>query len=97
MALKQIVIAGNKHDLEKERKVSKLEISQFCESMQCDFVEVSVLEDKGIDQLLEKVMDKCLQLVPKNSEGGTCQGKIAEGNLPPSLADVKPLMLTAEV
>ena len=33
MALKQIVIAGNKHDKEEERLVSRLEIKQFCESM----------------------------------------------------------------
>lgn len=61
-AAKQIVIAGNKHDLEEVRKVSRLEIKQFCESLNCDYVEVSVLEDKGIDTLLDKVMDKCMEL-----------------------------------
>ena len=60
--MKQIIIAGNKHDLEEERKVSKMEINQFCESMGCDYVEVSVLEDKGIDILLEKVIDKAIQV-----------------------------------
>ena len=90
MALKQIVIAGNKHDLESKRKVSVLEIKQFCESMQCDYVEVSVLEDKGIDKLLDLVMKKCMQL--NKLQGGT--GGKGTSNLPKSLANVKPLMLS---
>ena len=54
------MIAGNKHDLEQERKVSRMEITQFCESLGCDYVEVSVLEDRGIDGLLDKVIQKCM-------------------------------------
>lgn len=61
MANKQIIIAGNKHDLEQNRRVSKMEIDQFCTSMGCDYVEISVLEDVGIDALLEKIIVKCLQ------------------------------------
>ncbi len=37
-----------------------MEIDQFCESMGCDYVEVSVLEDWGIDQLMNKVIKKCM-------------------------------------
>lgn len=60
MALKQIIIAGNKHDREDDRRVSRLEIKQFCESMECDYIEVSVLEDKGIDELLQMVIKKSM-------------------------------------
>ena len=37
-----------------------MEIAQFCESLGCDYVEVSVLEDRGIDGLLDKVIQKCM-------------------------------------
>jgi hypothetical protein len=30
--------------------------------MQCDYVEVSVLENKGIETLIDKVIEKCLML-----------------------------------
>ena len=58
--LKNIIIAANKIDLEENRAVSKLEISKFCESMQCDYMEVSVLNDTGIKELFDQVIDKCL-------------------------------------
>ena len=54
--LKNVVIIGNKHDLEEKRAISRLEIKQFCESLECDYVEVSVLENRGIDQLMTKVI-----------------------------------------
>ena len=37
-----------------------MEIDQFCESMGCDYVEVSVLEDWGIEELMKKVIQKCM-------------------------------------
>ena len=59
--LKNIIIVANKIDLEEKRQVSKLEISKFCESMNCDYCEVSVLKSTGINELFEKVIDKCLE------------------------------------
>ena len=41
--VKNIVIAGNKHDLETERRISRQEIADFCKSMNCEYVEISVL------------------------------------------------------
>ena len=29
--------------------------------MQCDYIEISVRENKGIDKLLEKVVQRCLE------------------------------------
>ena len=54
--VKNIVIAGNKHDLEEKRQISRQEIEAFCKSMQCEYVEVSVLQNKGIDELMTKVI-----------------------------------------
>lgn len=54
--MKNIIIAGNKHDLEDERAVSRMEIEEFCRSMNCDYVEISVLQNKGIDELMAKVI-----------------------------------------
>ena len=39
-----------------------MEINQFCETMQCDYVEASVLEDNGIEVLMEKVILKSMEL-----------------------------------
>jgi len=47
--MKNIVIAGNKHDLEDIREVSRMEIDEFCRTMGCDYVEISVLENENID------------------------------------------------
>ena len=60
--IKNIIIAANKIDLEEKRQVSKLEIAKFCESMNCYFAEVSVLENKGIEELFDMVVDKCMLL-----------------------------------
>jgi GTPase SAR1 family protein len=59
---KNIVIAGNKHDLEEDRAISRLEIQNFCNNYNCDYIEISVLEDKGVDTLLLKVIEKCMEL-----------------------------------
>ena len=60
--VKNIIIVGNKYDLEQERKVSELEIRQFCESMNCLYVRCSVLSDSGIEQLIDTVIEKCMEL-----------------------------------
>eukprot|EP00347_Sterkiella_histriomuscorum_P021682 403333129 len=60
--IKNIVIIGNKHDLEQQRAISRLEIGQFCDSMECEFIEVSVLDDLGVEKLIERVIEKCLEL-----------------------------------
>jgi GTPase SAR1 family protein len=62
LPLKNIIIVGNKHDLEDQRKISRLEISKFCESMECDYVEISVLENQGIEDLMTRVVEKCMDL-----------------------------------
>lgn len=51
------MIAGNKHDMEDQRDISRQEIQSFCESLDCDYVEISVRENKGIDELLAKVVE----------------------------------------
>ena len=53
---------GNKHDLEKQRQVSQLEIDQFCETMKCEYIPCSVLEDCGFPELIERTIAKSLEL-----------------------------------
>ena len=48
--------------MESERKVSELEIRQFCESMDCLYVRCSVAADTGIDTLINTIIDSCLNL-----------------------------------
>ena len=54
--------------------------------MSCDYVEVSVLEDWGIDKLVDNVIEKCMQLHEMNES--------VSSNVPASIANVKPIMLT---
>lgn len=42
--------------------VSKLEVQQFCESMNCCYAEVSVYGNLGIDELVHLVIEKCIIL-----------------------------------
>ena len=58
--MKNIIIVGNKYDLEAQRKVSELEIRQFCESMSCIYVKCSVKSEEGIDELLYTVIEKSM-------------------------------------
>ena len=53
---------GNKYDLEAERRVSELEIRQFCESMDCLYVRCSVLNDTGVEELINTIITKCIDL-----------------------------------
>lgn len=75
--MKNIIIVGNKYDLESERKVSELEIRQFCESMSCLYVRCSVLSDAGIEELINTVIVKSMAL--ENQISGSLGGD-SEGN-----------------
>lgn len=59
---KNIVIVGNKHDLAENRKVSELEIQQFAESMGCLYVACSVYSDFGIQELIDTIIQKSIEL-----------------------------------
>ncbi len=96
LPVKHIVIIGNKHDLEHKRAISRMEIKQFCDSLECDYVEVSVLENRGIDELMTMVIQKCLDVnllmeqqdshynyVHKNS--------VMLGGMKPSIANIEPI------
>ena len=63
--VKNIIIVGNKYDLEEERQVSELEIRQFCESMDCFYVRCSVKSDDGIESLIETIIKQCIELEDK--------------------------------
>ena len=55
--------------MEAERKVSELEIRQFCESMSCLYVKCSVKSEEGIEELIDTVIVKSMQL--ENQISGT--------------------------
>ena len=60
--MKNIIIVGNKYDLEEERMVSELEIRQFCESMDCLYIRCSVKNESGIEELINTVITRCMNL-----------------------------------
>jgi hypothetical protein len=45
--------------------VSRLEIKQFCESMRCAYAEVSVVKNTGIDELVDLIILKSIDLEEK--------------------------------
>ena len=63
--VKNIIIVGNKYDLEAKRQVSELEIRQFCESMDCHYVRCSIKNDEGVESLIETIIDKSMELESK--------------------------------
>ena len=67
-----------------------MEIKQFCDSLDCDYVEVSVLEDKGIDTLIEMVIGKCMELQKLNDQSDM------KSSIPASIANIQPLILTKQ-
>ena len=57
--MKNILIVGNKHDL--ERAVTKNEIDLWCRDFEMEFIETSVFADKGIDVLINRTIERCLE------------------------------------
>ena len=60
--MKNIIIVGNKHDLEAKRRVSEMEITQFCDSMGCTYIRTSVLANTGIEDLISTTIEKSIEL-----------------------------------
>ena len=56
--MKNILIVGNKHDL--ERAVTKNEIDLWCRDFEMEFIETSVFADSGIDTLIKRTIERCL-------------------------------------
>ena len=56
--MKNILIVGNKHDL--ERAVTKNEIDLWCRDFEMEFIETSVFADSGIDHLIKRAIERCL-------------------------------------
>ena len=69
--VKNIVIVGNKYDLEDQRRVSEMEIKQFCDSMECAYVPCSVKDNTGLDALVTTIIEKSIEL--ENSVVGSTQ------------------------
>ena len=42
--------------------VSELEIRQFCESMDCLYIRCSVKNESGIEELINTVITRCMNL-----------------------------------
>lgn len=86
--------------------VSKLEVEQFCESMKCEYAEVSVFGNLGIDELVHLVIAKCILLEKtlidislneiKNTKKSTLNGEERRFSMTTnasSAPDVQPLKL----
>ena len=77
--VKNIIIVGNKYDLEAQRQVSELEIRQFCESMNCLYVRCSVANDDGVEELISTIISKCIELEDKMGASGSTGSKASGG------------------
>uniref|UniRef100_A0A7S3HZ72 Uncharacterized protein n=1 Tax=Favella ehrenbergii TaxID=182087 RepID=A0A7S3HZ72_9SPIT len=79
--MKNIIIVGNKYDMEAKRQVSELEIRQFCESMDCLYVRCSVLSDEGVEALITTIISKCIELEDKVVGAGVTAGAKSQSNI----------------
>lgn len=55
-----LILVGNKIDLERERRVSKEEGEKFATSLDVPFFEVSAKDNKNIDELFEFLIQRFL-------------------------------------
>ena len=101
--VKNIVIVGNKYDLEAERKVSEMEIDQFCTSMQCCYVRCSVKSEQGIQELVTTIIERSLDLEAKLAQGGNGNGGTTDKNeqgtfsiTADGIGDINPLQLSVK-
>lgn len=70
----QIMIAGNKKDLESQRQVSRSEAEAYAESIGAGYVETSAKDDVGVRELFLSTCRKIPGPIP--STGETARGGI---------------------
>ena len=61
-------IIGNKSDLEVRREVSYSEASEFCKNLDCNYTEVSCVNNTGIEEAFKKISKKMLKLVQSKDD-----------------------------
>lgn len=76
-----IVIVGNKIDLNESREVSKEEGEKFCKESNYDFYEVSAKEDNNIDKMLFGSVAGLPFFTGINQEGGESKENIRDNLL----------------
>lgn len=70
------VLVANKNDLEKERKVSRDEGFELAERLGMDFIETSAKENKGIDEVFDRLLENMFK---DKIKGNPNVGKVLAG------------------
>jgi len=61
-----MILVGNKCDLEKERIISKSRALEFAEQCQIDYIETSALENCNVAESIELLLDSVINHLEKN-------------------------------
>ena len=65
-----IVLAGNKCDLESDRKVKQEDIDAFAQARNCTYMETSAKTQKNITEMFEFLTRKLIELSPAKKKSG---------------------------
>eukprot|EP00477_Mikrocytos_mackini_P001274 GAHX01001362.1.p1 GENE.GAHX01001362.1~~GAHX01001362.1.p1 ORF type:complete len:218 (-),score=39.58 GAHX01001362.1:38-649(-) len=80
----QLLIVGNKKDLENDRKVEYEEAKSLASELECDFIETSAKEGINVDSAFDLILNKCVSLkglsLAKNKDAGKVKEKVSLPN-----------------
>jgi GTPase SAR1 family protein len=84
-----MVLVGNKCDLESERIISKARALEFAQQCQIDYIETSALENCNVAESVELLLDSVINHLEKNenfSQPNLNIPKSSSGNIRPELS-----------
>ena len=65
-----IVLVGNKSDMESQRAVDLEQAQEFAESRELPLKEVSAKTGDGVEETLEMLVDKIIELIEEKVQNG---------------------------
>ncbi|CAF1656573.1 unnamed protein product, partial [Didymodactylos carnosus] len=63
-----LILLGNKCDLDDKRIISKKRASKFAEELQVDYIETSAKENLNIKESIDLLLDKIMKRLEKNEQ-----------------------------
>ena len=61
----QLLLLGNKNDLEEERQVKKSDIEELCKARGIEYMEVSAKSGENVGKAFEKMAELLMKIYPK--------------------------------
>ena len=64
----QLLLLGNKCDLQEERQVSSEQVAELCKERGIDYLEVSAKTGEGVSKAFEKMAELLMKMYPKEEQ-----------------------------